>query len=173
LDSGPLLCVYEADVCVKSTNGERKIPIKDWFLGNKKTALKSGELVTHISIPYPNQKTGDCYVRLGRYCGEDLAQVNLAILAFVNNTYRISYGAVAPVPFRTNKIESLLSGKKINDTFIEQAKELISDEISPITDIRATKEYRLHMAKVMFERGIKTAVERLSGNGVEYGESLV
>jgi CO/xanthine dehydrogenase FAD-binding subunit len=173
LDSGPLLCVYEADVCVKSTNGERIIPIEDWFLGNKKTALKNGELVTHISIPQQKQKTGGCFVRLSRYCGEDLAQVNLAILAFVNNTYRISYGAVAPVPLRANKIESLLSGKKINDTLIEQTKELIPDEISPITDVRATKEYRLHVAKVMFERGIKTAVERLNGGGLEYGISLV
>lgn len=173
LDSGPLLCVYEADVNVRSSKGKRKIPIKDWFLGNKKTALKHGELVTHISIPFPNQKTGGCYVRLGRYCGEDLAQVNVALLAFANNVYRIAFGAVAPTPLRANKIESFLNGKKINDHLIEQAKELIPDEISPITDIRATKEYRMHMAKVMFERGIKTAVERLNGDGLEYGESLV
>jgi len=173
LDSGPLLCVYEAVVCVKSAIEEKTIPINDWFLGNKKTALKHGELVTHISIPSPTQKTAGCYVRLGRYCGEDLAQVNIALLAFANYTYRIAFGAVAPLPLRAYKIESFLNKIKINDTLLEQAKQLIPDEISPITDVRATKEYRLHMAKVMFERGMKTAIERLIGNGLEYGESLV
>ncbi len=173
MDSGPLLCVYNALVHTISLKKERKIRMKDWFLENKKTALKNGELVTHVSIPFPNQKTGGCYVRLGRYCGEDLAQVNLALLAFADKTYKIAFGAVAPVPLRVNKIESFLNGKKIDNTLIKQAKELIPDEISPITDIRATKEYRMHMAKVMFERGIITAVARLNGDGLEYGESLV
>jgi CO/xanthine dehydrogenase FAD-binding subunit len=46
-------------------------------------------------------------------------------------------------------------------------------EIKPITDIRATKEYRLHMAKIMFERGLNAAVSRLNGGGPEFGKNLI
>ena len=56
---------------------------------------------------------------------------------------------------------------------IEKAKKIIPDEISPITDVRATEEYRMHMCKVMFERGLKTAVSRLDGNGHDYGEEVI
>jgi len=163
MDSGPLLCIYEADIVVKGPSRERKIPVYDWFLGPRETSLAAGELVTGISIPLPQKKHAGCYVRLGRYAGEDLAQVSVAILAHSNDCYRIAFGAVAPVPIRAKKIENLLNGKKLDDDLIEKAKEIIPDEIAPITDIRASKEYRMHTAKVMFERGIKAAVDRLNG----------
>lgn len=173
MDSGPLLCVYDADVFVKGWDGEREIPVSNWFLGAKETALKDDELVTGISIPLPEKKHAGCYVRLGRYAGEDLAQVSVALMAFSDNTYRVAFGAVAPVPIRAKKIEALLNGKRINGNLIEKATQIIPDEITPITDIRASKEYRMLMAKVMFERGIKAAVDRLNGSGPAYGTSLI
>ena len=66
-----------------------------------------------------------------------------------------------------------MKGRELSDDLLRQAQELVIKEISPITDIRSTKEYRLHMAKVMIERGIKAAVSRLAGNGPKYGESLI
>ena len=56
---------------------------------------------------------------------------------------------------------------------IEEAFKLIEKEIKPITDIRATKEYRMHMAKIMFERGLNAAISRLNGGGPEYGKNLI
>jgi CO/xanthine dehydrogenase FAD-binding subunit len=56
---------------------------------------------------------------------------------------------------------------------IEEAVRLVEKEIKPITDIRATKEYRMHMAKIMLERGLNAAVSRLHGNGPEYGNSVI
>ncbi len=173
LDSGPALLVYEAEVILKSNNGERKVNINDFFLGPRKTVLKEDEFVYGVNVPLPQKKNGGSYVKLGRYNGEDLAQVGIGILILEGNEYRIAHCAVGPVAARAKKIEQLLNGKPLDDSLIEEAKKLIEQEISPITDIRATKEYRIHMAKVMFERGLKAAVNRMNGKGPDYGEKLI
>lgn len=173
LDSGPALLVYEAEVILKSKNGERKVNINEFFLGPRKTVLKEDEFVYGVNVPLPQKKNGGSYVKLGRYNGEDLAQVGIGILILEGNEYRIAHCAVGPVAARAKKIEQLLNGKPLDDSLIEEAKKLIEQEISPITDIRATKEYRIHMAKVMLERGLKAAVNRMNGKGPDYGEKLI
>jgi carbon-monoxide dehydrogenase medium subunit len=85
----------------------------------------------------------------------------------------VSFGAVAPRPVRGERIEALLEGRELTDELIRQAVQLLPEEITPITDIRATKEYRLHMTGVMLERGLRAAVARLAGGGPEYGTSLI
>ena len=173
MDGAPPLLAYEASVALVGPDGQREVPIGEWFTGPKKTCLKKGELVTGIAVPVPAVNAGASYVRLGRYDGEDLAQVCVAVLALAGDTYRIAFGAVGPVPTRALKIESLLNGKKLDENTIAKAKELVASEISPITDIRASEEYRLHMARVMLERGLRAAVARLAGNGPRYGERLI
>lgn len=172
MDSGPLLTAYDAMIITAGPKGERSIPAENWFLGSRKTAICKGEIVTGISIHSPG-KHGGCFVKLGRYEGEDLAQVNLIILAFKDGTFKVSFGSVAPVPVRAKKIEQLINGKTITPSLIEEACKVIEKEISPITDIRATKEYRMHMAKIMFERGLNASISRLNGNGPEYGKNLI
>jgi CO/xanthine dehydrogenase FAD-binding subunit len=172
MDSGPLLLAYDAQVVTVGPNGERKIPAENWFVGSRKTAIGKGEIVTGISFAYPG-KHGGCFVKLCRYEGEDLAQVNLVILAMADGTFRISFGSVGPVPIRAKKIEQLINGETVSHSLMEDAFKLIEEEIKPITDIRATKEYRMHMAKIMFERGLIAAVGRLNGNGPEYGKNLI
>ncbi|MBC7194112.1 MAG: xanthine dehydrogenase family protein subunit M [Caldisericia bacterium] len=173
LDSGPSLLIYEADVVLKSKDGERKVNINEFFTGPRKTVLKENEFVYQVIVPLPKKNNGGAYVKLGRYNGEDLAQVGIGVLALEGNEYRVAHCAVGPVAARARKIENLLNGKALNDSLIEDAKKLIEEEISPITDIRATKEYRMHMAKVMLERALKAAVERMNGKGPKYGERLI
>jgi carbon-monoxide dehydrogenase medium subunit len=173
LDSGPALLIYEAEVILKSKDGERIVNINEFFTGPRKTVLKEDEFVYGVKVPHPKKKNGGAYVKLGRYNGEDLAQVGIGVLVLDGNEYRVAHCAVGPVSARARKIENLLNGKKLNDSLFEEAKKLIEEEISPITDIRATKEYRMHMAKVMFERALKTAVDRMNGKGPNYGERLI
>lgn len=172
-DSSPVLSAYGAVIVVEGKNGQRNIPADQWFAGSRKTALAKGEFVTYITITAPGKKHSGCFVKLGRYTGEDLAQVNLAILAVDDGTFRVSFGSVAPVPVRAAEIEKMISKQKIDDTVIQKCHPMIEKTISPITDIRASKEYRMHMAKIMFERGLRAAVERLSGNGPEYGINVI
>jgi len=172
-DSGPILQVYDAAMLVAGPSGRRKVPLCDWFLGPRKTVLKRGEIATGVAVPLPKKKHGACFVKLRRYEGEDLAQASVTVLALAGNSYRISFGSVAPRPIRGERIESLLEGKDLSESLIRQAVRLVPDEIAPITDIRATKEYRAHMIGVMLERGLQAAVARLAGTGPEYGTSLI
>ncbi len=172
-DAGPILMIYDASVLVAGPGGRRKVPLREWFLGPRKTALKKGEIVTGVAVPLPRRKHAACFVKLMRYRGEDLAQTSVAVLAITGNEYRVAFGSVAPAPIRARKIEVLLAGKSLSDELIERAVALVGSEIAPITDIRASKEYRTHMCGVMLERALKAAVARLNGAGPAYGTSLI
>jgi carbon-monoxide dehydrogenase medium subunit len=173
MDSGPLLSAYNADIIVRGPKGKRKVAVPKWFRGPRNTSLKKGEFVTGIEISQPRGRHAGCYGKLGRYDGEDLAQASVLVIAMAGQGYRVAFGAVAPTPVRAISIEKLLDGKGLNDELINQAKDLIPKLISPITDIRATKEYRMHICKVMFERAIKAAAGRLAGNGPKYGTRVI
>lgn len=172
-DSGPILLVYDAAVHVAGPARKRMIPVSAWFVGPRKTALKRGEIVTGLDLFLPKKRHAGCFVKLKRYEGGDLAQASVAILALEGNSYRIAFGAVAPRPVRAPKIEALLEGKALSDPLMREAVRLLPEEIAPITDIRATREYRAHMAGVMLKRGLEAAVSRLKGNGPEYGVSVI
>ncbi|MBZ5535626.1 MAG: xanthine dehydrogenase family protein subunit M [Acidobacteriia bacterium] len=172
-DSGPILLIYDAAVLVSGPLRKRKIPITDWFTGPRNTALKRGEIVTGLAIPLPKKKHAACFVKLKRYDGGDLAQASVAVLALAGNSYRVAFGSVAPSPIRAPKIEAHLEGKALSDTLLEEAVQLVPEEIAPITDIRATREYRAQMIGVMLKRGLRTAASRFEGNGPEYGSSVI
>ena len=172
-DSGPILQVYDATVLVAGPTGRRRVPLNNWFVGPRKTVLKRGEIATAVAVPLPRQKHAACFVKLRRYEGEDLAQASVTVLVLDGNHYRVSFGAVAPRPVRGMKIEALLDGRELTDGLIRQAVKLLPEEIAPITDIRATKEYRMQMVGVMLERGLRAAAARLAGHGPAYGTSLI
>ena len=167
LDAAPALLLYDTKVHVMSVLGERIIDIQDWFVSPKKTALKSNEIVTHLSITLPEKKSASCYKKLGRYKGEDLAQAGLGVLVVEGNEYRIAVCAVGPVPTRAKKTEAFLRGKEIDESLTKEAQEIIATEISPITDIRASKEYRTHIIQVMLERALKESNELLIGTKIK------
>jgi carbon-monoxide dehydrogenase medium subunit len=170
LDSGPLLLAYEAIVTVVGAAGKREIPVAEWFAGPRKTALKPGEMVSGITVPLPEAKHAGCFIKLGRYAGEDLAQASVLTLALAGNRFRIAFGSVGPVPSRADRIEALLNGKELDARLLAEATGLVSSQVSPITDIRSTAEYRLHMCRVMLERALLASVERLAGGGPRCGE---
>ena len=172
-DSGAVLLVYDAAVLVTGPAGKRKVPLREWFLGPRKTVLKRGEIATGATVALPKKKHGACFVKLRRYEGEDLAQASVTVLALAGNRYRVSFGSVAPRPIAAERIEALLDGQALSEDLIQKAVRLVPEEITPITDIRATKEYRLHMVGVMLERGLRAAVARLAGAGPDYGTSLI
>jgi len=161
LDSAPALLVYDTEILVQSKKGKRTISINDWFTGPKQTILNPEELVLGINIPIVTH--AGVYEKLGRYKGEDLAQAGIGIFVDANRNYRFAYCAVGPIPKRMKKLEDFLYNKEISDKLLEEAAELIPDEISPIADIRSSKEYRIHMMKIMFKRGLQKSVAILKG----------
>jgi CO/xanthine dehydrogenase FAD-binding subunit len=173
MDSGPLLLGYDARIEITGKNGKRSVPVSEFFISNRKTSLAKGEIVTALTLPIPAQKHAGCWVKLGRYLGEDLAQVNLLVLALADKTYRISYGAVGAIPIRARRIEQLFNGRIPDAALMQQGQTLVESEIQPISDIRSSKEYRMHMAKIMLERGVHAAIERLNGGGPAFGTSVI
>ena len=145
--------------------------INDWFTGLRQTACTDDEIVTHLTVEVPTH--GGVYVKLMRYAGEDLAQAAVGIVVYPGNEYRVAFGAVAPIPFRSEAIEATLQGKELNEDLISEVVAMVADEISPITDIRATAEYRTRICEVMLERGLPAARDRLDGSGPAYGTRLI
>ncbi|MDD2230109.1 MAG: xanthine dehydrogenase family protein subunit M [Candidatus Cloacimonetes bacterium] len=172
LDSAPALLCYDAIIHCASVSGVRDIPVSDWFLARRKTAIKDNEMVVGISLPIPKDKSSSIYLKLGRYGGEDLAQAGWGFWMNESKQYRIAHCALAPKPARASKIEALLKGKELSDQLITEAVALLSQEINPIADIRSSKEYRIHMSGVMLKRGLYALKDRLNGLEVEPAKLL-
>ena len=170
-DAGPVLLAYDTTVHLTGPGGDRSVDIDDWFVGLRTTARSDDEIVTHLTIDL--REHAGAYLKLMRYAGEDLAQASVGIVAYPGNDYRVAFGAVAPTPIRSARIEAALHGNDVDGTIIETVVGMVSDEISPITDIRASAEYRTRMTEVMLERGLGAVAGRLAGNGPAYGTRLV
>lgn len=170
-DAGPVLLAYDTTVHLAGPNGDRSIDINDWFVGLRRTALTDDEVVTHLTVAlHPH---GGVYVKLMRYGGEDLAQAAVGIVTYGNHEYRVAFGAVAPTPIRSARIEEALRGRPLSESLVAEVVSMVRDEISPITDMRATAEYRIRMTEVMLKRGLWAAVERRAGAGPAYGTRLI
>ena len=170
-DAGPVLLAYDTTVHLTGPGGDRSVDIDDWFVGLRTTARSDDEIVTHLTIDL--REHAGAYLKLMRYAGEDLAQASVGIVAYPGNDYRVAFGAVAPTPIRSARIEAALHGNDVDGALIETVVGMVSDEISPITDIRASAEYRTRMTEVMLERGLGAVAGRLAGNGPAYGTRLV
>jgi len=170
-DTAPVLLVYDTTVYLAGPGGERSVDINDWFIGLRETALSDDEVVTRVDIRI--RQHGGVYVKLMRYAGEDLAQAAVGVVVYPDNEYEVAFGAVAPTPFRSTRIEDALRGKPLADALVADVVAMVDDEISPITDMRASAEYRTRMTEVMLERGLWEATERFAGTGTDYGVRLI
>ncbi len=172
-DSAPALLNREAVVVTISTQGKREIPIEDFFTRPRKTSLLENEMVMHIEIPVMEKKFGGSYIKMGRYRGEDLAQVGVATLVTEELNYKISYCAVGPKPFRVKEAENLLKGKEFSGELTQELKDIILKSVSPISDIRSSKEYREKMCIVLLERSLKASLSRMKNGEPSYGTDLL
>ena len=164
-DAAPPLLAANASVIIESTAGKRTLPIADFFLGPRKNALEMNELVTGIEIPEGNEKTGSVYKRYTHRKALDLAVVGVAIQltvtpSLVIENASIALGAVAPVPIRVEAAEKLLTGNLYSEELAEEAAELAKNHAKPISDIRASAEYRQKIIRVFVKRSIFEAYQR-------------
>ena len=166
LDSAPALLCYEAMIHCAGTGSKREIPVREWFLSPRKTALQEDEIVTGISLTRIPDSYG-IYIKLGRYSGEDLAQAGWGILMIGDKQYRFAHCALSPIPKRAYHIEDLCNGNSLNADLIEKAIALIPSEINPITDIRCTQKYRMYISEIMLRRGLMAIQKRSSGKYIE------
>ena len=161
-DTIPALLALEASVIILSPKGKRIVPLIKFFRGPGNTVLESNELLASIIIP--SLPTDACGIYIGLKSREalDLAIVSVAVLLHKKDgrlNPRIALGAVAPTPIRAKSAEAFLAeAQSIDDAFIRQAAMLASLEVSPISDVRASAEYRREMVRNLTVRALQQAI---------------
>ena len=173
MDSGPTLMALEAAVTVASSAGQRQMPLAELFVGPRRTSLKPGELLTDIVIPNENLGKPAAFEKFGLRKGQALALVNAAAAFWVDNgkgTFaapRISLGAVAPTVIRTPKAEAYLDGFKISAEAMAEAGRIAATEAKPISDFRASADYRRELIAVLVKRALANALARAKAKTME------
>lgn len=161
-DLPPILIALGTQVKLVGTGGERVLPLEDFFTGPGKTVLKQDEILTEIIIP-DNAFTGSNYFKFGLRRSGALAVVGVAAVVTMKGEVceeaRIVLGAVAPVPMRAKKAEELIKGKAVTEELLEQVGRCAASESRPISDIRASEEYRRDMVRVFTKRVLRKAVK--------------
>ncbi len=152
-DTTPPLLVLEAKLNIIGPKGEKIVPINEFFTGVKKNILKKGEIVTSVIVPSLGDEWTGVYLKQGRRKDVDLATVGVAVVS-IRDEIRIALGAVAPTPIRAFKTEELLKGKTIDESLLEKAGESALTEVSPISDVRSSQEYREEIIKVLVRRAV-------------------
>jgi carbon-monoxide dehydrogenase medium subunit len=165
-----LLMVLDAQVVIAGVSGDRTMPIADFFTRVNQTALKDEEMLTEIRIPLPGPKAACAYERATRMvvdCNQTNAAVALSLDADgIVTDARISLGAVAPVPIRTKGAEKMLVGMDVANAkkdMIAQVSDQAAAETRPITDLRASAEYRKEISRVLVKRCIVSSIVKLEG----------
>jgi carbon-monoxide dehydrogenase medium subunit len=160
----PLL-VLDAILVAAGPEGERYMPIESFFRGANFSALNKEEILLEIRIPLCSQKTGTSFLKLRRHqTAIDMAVVNVATSLTCKKkrceAAGIALGAVAPIPFRAKKAESMLAGAKLSKEIIQKAAVTAAEEARPIDDVRATSAYRKKMVAVLVRRSLENSMRR-------------
>lgn len=163
-DNAPVFLVMGAELVITGPDRRRVLPLDRFFKGPGLIALEPGEIVTSISVPPPPIHSGVSYQHLSARGEVDISAVSVAAMVVMDagtcQDARIALGAVAPVPLRATKSERLLKGKKLTPTLMEKVGSEAMKEASPISDVRASAEYRLRMISVLTRRALAEAGER-------------
>lgn len=164
-DTAAPLLTLEAVLDVRSVDGARKVPITELFAGVRRTTLKKNEIVTDIFVPQPDPRAVMVYYKNPCRKALDLAIAGVATYAVLNEEgivegVRIAMSAVAVVPKRAYEAEAMLKGKKLTAERIHEAATHASlHECSPISDIRASADYRRELVYLSVRDGLTLALK--------------
>jgi carbon-monoxide dehydrogenase medium subunit len=164
-DMAAILLAMNCEVNIAAVNGERTIALDRFFTGPNSTVLGKDEVLSEIIIPKEIEQFKGVYLKHGPRKAMDIGIVNIAVLLDADansglcNRIMIALGAVAPTPIRAKKAEELLNGKTLKPELIQKAAEMASTEAKPITDFRASADYRKDLVKSLVAEGIRQILE--------------
>jgi CO/xanthine dehydrogenase FAD-binding subunit len=159
-DTAPVLLAHGATVNLIASSGPRQVPLHEFFIAPGRTVLGPGELVESIDLPLASGKIGAAFGRVTRRRGVDLATINLCCLVTESGRVRFGFGAVGPRPFVVEDDTGALvgaSGRASQDTALDR----LLAHATPISDVRANRDYRVAMLSVMSRRALDAATGRL------------
>ncbi|MFN5477335.1 MAG: FAD binding domain-containing protein [Sphingobacteriales bacterium] len=163
-DHPAVMIALGATVVITSADGERVVPIDEFFYGFYMTAIQQGEILTEIRIPVPPVGTGSAYHKLERKVG-DYATSGVAVQLTLGKDGTVTSAGIGltnvnPVPLRASRSEEVLVGKLLTDENIALAAKYASEDCSPSADLRGSEEYKRHVTGVLVKRMILKAAER-------------
>ncbi len=166
---GPLLC-FDATVTLRSQAGARTIALGELFAGPGVTTADPGELLEEVEVPLPPPGTGSAYVRLEYRRQMEIAVVGataaLALEAGRVANARVAITALAPTIRRVAEAEAALTGSDGGVDAVAVASRAVGIATQPISDVRASADYRRAMAAVIGRRAIEVALARARGEHV-------
>jgi carbon-monoxide dehydrogenase medium subunit len=148
-----------ASVTLTSLEGERTVPLAQFYTGLRRTVMKPDELLTAITFPAMSRQERGVFLKLGLRRAQAISVVNASvILSFEGEQVSrdaISLGSVAPTIIQTPIAEQYLIGKALTPEVIREAARLAAATPSPIDDVRGTAAYRAEMVRVLVSRALR------------------
>jgi CO/xanthine dehydrogenase FAD-binding subunit len=172
-DTAPPLIALNARAVIVGKNGERVVPLDEFFVGVGKSALAPGEMLREILVPRQDASMHASYVKLEHREAMDIAIVSVGVWvkleqkavgskqqAAICEDVRIVLGAVAPTPMRARRAEEILRGKELTEERIREAARSAVTESQPIDDVRGSAWYRREMVELLTRRQLGAMAER-------------
>ena len=154
-DTLPLLLSLDAKVVLKSLKKKKIIPLNDFFLGYRKTKLKKGQFIDSIRIPLFPKNIFKAY-KISKRFDDDISSVcasfNLEVINKKIKNIKIAYGGMASIPKRAKYCEKILLNSSITEQIINKAQEALEKDFKPISDMRASRKYRMEVAKNLLNK---------------------
>jgi len=163
-DSAPALMACNAQVEISDGKKNRNLPLEQFLLGVRKTALNPGELLSAIFMPPPVKNFASAYYKFSRRKAMDLALLGVAVSMTVENNIfsdvRIALGTAAPTAIRVREAEDFMRNKPLSDEIIIEAAKLAASVSNPRSSYRASGKYRKQLIQSLIPRVFATARER-------------
>ena len=161
-DTISALMALDAKIELLSSNGKRIVEISKFFIGVRKTVMQQNEIITDISFKALKKNERSCFIKVGLRNAQAISILNCAVVIGLNdqkiNKARIALGAVGPTVFRALKAEESIVDQLITEDLFNKAGELAAQAASPISDIRASGEYRSQMISVHVKKALNQAM---------------
>ncbi|MDP9235589.1 MAG: xanthine dehydrogenase family protein subunit M [Actinomycetota bacterium] len=161
-DWASVMLATRAELVVRSSGGERTIPIDQLLEGPFTTSLEPNEIVTEVRVPDPGAHAGGTYLKLERKVG-DFATVGVAVHISMSNDSigqaGIALTGVGPANLRAEAAEQMLAGRALDDESITEAARLAAEAAQPRTDVRGSEEYKRNAVRVFTARGLRKVAE--------------
>jgi carbon-monoxide dehydrogenase medium subunit len=169
-DSIPPLLALEASVTLRRADGERTIPLAEFYTGVRRTVLGPDEMLTEISFAAPPDGTQSQFVKFALRRAQAISVVNAAIVVALDGRRvrraAIALGSVAPTVIRASQAEAALAGQTLSHEVVERAAEAAAVEARPIDDLRGSAAFRREMVRVCVARALRAIAEGQARDGL-------
>jgi carbon-monoxide dehydrogenase medium subunit len=158
-DPPPMLIALRGQAVVASREGERRIPLDEFFVDYFETALQPGEVLTAVELPPLAAGTRVTYKKFLPRTQDDYATVSVAAALRLGpdnrcEDVRVALGAAATTPIHARRVEDALRGQRLTPALVKEASVLVRDEVDPLDDLRGSATYKREMARVWTERAL-------------------